>query len=67
MKDVNDDNLKKQREELAYGFYEEYTEEELEILPKIEPELLKLIIDKYGFNPLMWDGHSWGIAEEAFL
>ena len=53
--------------ELAYSFYEDLTKEELSMLPKVDPALIEDLINKYGFNPLMWDGETWGIALEAFI
>ena len=53
--------------ELAYSFYDDLTQEELDRLPKVNLTLIEDLIEKYGFNPLMWDGESWGIALEAFL
>ena len=49
-----------------YKFYEDCTKEELEILPKIAEEIIQKNIEKYGFNPVQWNGKKWIIASEAF-
>ena len=44
---------------LGYKFYLEYTKEELLKLPNADPELIKDLTTKHGFNTLVWDGQSW--------
>ena len=44
---------------LGYKFYLEYTQAELLQMPSVDPELIKELTIKHGFNTLVWDGQSW--------